>query len=168
MGPEWRGGPGQIRPVWRIPADVRREFLRECPTPAAMIARPIRSSRRAWPPNHPNTGELLAGRDRGRSGTRRPSRRLLDPGCEAAIAVIWHQVALQPARQPGRRKPAPPRYRANTRAPTSVARGWTTSGSVTGREWPRLPSVHLLREDGGESRLGRNHDFVRWSKTSGL
>jgi hypothetical protein len=75
-------------------ADIAREFLRECPNPASMIAcldQVIEESLAAG--HHPDTGELLAAvteADPQRAAAF--SAALLDPGCEARVAVIWHQV----------------------------------------------------------------------------
>lgn len=85
----------KIKERWKeYLADVAREFLSECPNPVAMIARLdqlIGESQAAG--YHPNTGEFLAAvteADPQRAAAF--SAALLDPMCEARVAVIWHQV----------------------------------------------------------------------------
>ncbi len=85
----------KIKERWKeYLGDVAREFLRECPVPAAMIARldqVIEESLAAG--HHPNTGEIIAAvteADPQRAVAF--SSALLDPGCASRVAVIWHQV----------------------------------------------------------------------------
>jgi len=85
----------KIKERWKeYLADVAQEFLRECPDPAAMIARlnqVIEESLAAG--HHPNTGALLAAvteADPERAAAF--SAALLDPECASGVAVIWHQV----------------------------------------------------------------------------
>ena len=86
---------GKIKERWKgFLADLAREYLRSCPEPAAMITcldQIIEESLAAG--HHPNTGELLAAvTEANPQRAAAFSAALLDPGCKAHVAVIWHQV----------------------------------------------------------------------------
>ena len=85
----------KIKQRWKeYLTDVGREFLRKCPDPAAMIARLDQVLDESWAAgHHPNTGELFAAvTEIDPQRAIAFSAALLDPGCGARVAVIWHQV----------------------------------------------------------------------------